>query len=77
MAKRVYYTDCPRCGDHSFEVLNRYGHCCGCLYFEDYYEDSESCYAAVRSLESSHMNPTLNNQQDDFEEDEEEIELAA
>lgn len=76
MAKKAYYTDCPRCGSHSFEVLSSYAHCAGCLYFEDYYEDAETCFAAVRQLEIGHMNPAYDNQENEFE-DNDEIDQAA
>lgn len=60
MAKRSYYTSCPRCGSHSFEVLSSYAHCAGCFYFEDYYQDIETCFAAVaNALESAHIEDDL------------------
>lgn len=39
-----YYRQCPRCGDRTLEHLETYSHCCQCLYFEDYWVDSESEY---------------------------------
>jgi ribosomal protein S27AE len=32
---------CPRCGGF-LETLKSYAHCSSCLYFEDYWSDSES-----------------------------------
>ena len=66
MSKNSFVTDCPRCGSRSFEHLREYAHCPGCLYFEDHYEDTETCYSAVRSMEIGHMKP--------FRGDEEEVE---
>jgi len=43
---------CPRCGEHSFEKLNTYSHCAGCLYFEDYWGSPETdFYNALKTLE--------------------------
>ncbi len=40
--------ECPRCGSRSFETLATYSHCPNCLYFEDYYEDTQSAaYKAI------------------------------
>ncbi|MDZ4660407.1 MAG: hypothetical protein SGJ18_02180 [Pseudomonadota bacterium] len=57
MPKKAYFTDCPRCGLRSFEHLSDYAHCPNCLYFEDYYEDTETCYSAARAIEIIHMRP--------------------
>ncbi len=41
---------CPRCGSGSFERMKTYGHCVGCLYFEDYDDSSESqCFHALEA----------------------------
>lgn len=71
--KRAYYTSCPRCGSHSFEVLNSYAHCAGCLYFEDYYKDTESCFASARALELARAKTDA----DDEVEDDDELEDQA
>lgn len=77
MAKEAYYTECPRCGAHTFEILNDYGHCCCCLYFEDYYEGSDSSYASVRSLELSFMKLNQKTREDKVDKDAEQIESQA
>lgn len=68
MPKQAYFTDCPRCGSQTFEIMNNYGHCCDCLYFEDYYEGTDSNYASVRSLEVSLKKSNHKNQKEDFNE---------
>lgn len=68
MAKKTYFTECPRCGSHTFEILSEYGHCCDCLYFEDYYEGSDSSYTSVRSLELSFIKSNQKNREDDQDE---------
>jgi hypothetical protein len=77
MAKKAYYTECPRCGAHTFEVLNDYGHCFCCLYFEDYYEGSDSSYASVRSLELRFTKSNQKNREDKVDMVEEKIESQA
>lgn len=57
MSKKAFFTECPRCGARSFEHMNEYAHCTSCLYFEDHYQDSETCFAAVRFLEAELMRP--------------------
>ena len=44
MAKKVYFSTCPRCGTKAFEHLTNFAHCVECLYFEDGYEDTETSY---------------------------------
>ncbi len=40
---------CPRCGGF-FETLSSYAHCSSCLYYEDYWADSESdFYQAMKT----------------------------
>ena len=65
MSKKPYFTDCPRCGSNSFEHMSEYCHCPNCLYVEDYYEDAETCYAAVRLLDGERLRQ--NTQQDEAE----------
>jgi hypothetical protein len=52
MSKKAFYTDCPRCGSHSFEHLQDYSHCPNCLYVNDRFEDHETCYYKVRPIEN-------------------------
>lgn len=40
---RANNSKCPRCGG-SFEILRSYAHCASCLYFEDYWFDTESAF---------------------------------
>ena len=68
MSKHAYFKECPRCGTHSFETLNSYAHCINCLYFEDHYNDTETCYAAVRSLETTKTNPSYEKNENEIEE---------
>lgn len=41
------FSTCPRCGERSFESLHSYGHCCNCLYFEDYAQETVGFDAAI------------------------------
>ena len=68
MSKKPFFTECPRCGSNSFEHMSDYCHCPHCLYVEDYYEDAETCYAAVRSLDEKLL--SLNPQQEEKQPDE-------
>lgn len=51
MSKKAYFSSCPRCGSHAFEQMSNYAHCTDCLYSEDYYEDLETNYRRIASLE--------------------------
>lgn len=45
----IYKNTCPRCGGF-FEKLSSYAHCSSCLYYEDYWSDSESdFYQAMKT----------------------------
>ena len=66
--KRAYYKTCPRCGDGCFEVLSNHGHCTGCLYFEDYYSDAETAFAAARALEAAYAQMEVENEIENDEE---------
>ena len=32
MKKKVFFSECPRCGDRGMEHLETYAHCVGCNY---------------------------------------------
>ncbi len=59
MSRKPYFTECPRCGSHSFEHLSNHAHCPNCLHFEDYYEDTETCYGVARSVEIRNTKPAI------------------
>ena len=61
MSKKSYYTECPRCGAHSFEQLRDYAHCPNCLYVEDRFENIETCYHKVRQIENELVEKFLAN----------------
>lgn len=46
------HCECPRCGSRSLERMSSYSHCANCLYFEDYYEDSQSQVVQAVRIES-------------------------
>ena len=77
MSKHAYFHECPRCGAHSFETLNSYSHCINYLYFEDYYKDTETCYAAVRALEATKINSSYKKNENEVEESNEPKSLAS
>ena len=48
MARRK--NTCPRCGGF-LETLQSYAHCSSCLYYEDYWSDTESAFHQAMKAE--------------------------
>lgn len=67
MSKKSFNFDCPRCGSHSFEQMSDYAHCPNCLYFEDRYEDSETCYAVIRALDPESLSNSIHQNSEDLD----------
>lgn len=57
---------CPRCGGF-LETLQSYAHCASCLYFEDYWFDSESSFIQAMKAEKelSNLEKTESHSQDE------------
>lgn len=43
----MFFTDCPRCGDHRYEILETHSHCAECNYSPDH----DHAYLEWRRLE--------------------------
>ena len=63
---------CPRCGGF-LETLQSYAHCSSCLYYEDYWSDSESDFPqAMRAAkEVTQFQEETANEEEETHEDKE------